>query len=106
LKPIERVLVCGRRSGDRVKVTATTRALESPALESPYKYLWAGIGIETYVIRKIAVRTERGIKFAYVLLDSEVSAKIDNGSKHASAVATKEALKVLRESDWTEVVAQ
>jgi hypothetical protein len=101
LKPIERVLVCGRRSGDRVKVTATTRALESP-----YKYLWAGIGIETYVIRKIAVRTERGIKFAYVLLDSEVSAKIDNGSKHASAVATKEALKVLRESDWTEVVAQ
>ena len=97
MKPIERLLVCGRRSGDRVNVTATTRALESL-----YTDWGVGIGIETYVLRKIAVRTERGIKFAYVLLDSEISKRIDSGSKHANAVATKEAMKLLYHSDWTE----
>jgi hypothetical protein len=93
---IERVLVCGRRSGDRVKVTATTRTLEI------HTDCGVGIGTETYVIRKIAIRTERGIKFAYVLLDSEISKRIDSGSRHASAVATKEAMKVLGQSDWAE----
>jgi hypothetical protein len=76
-------------------MTDTTRALESP-----YTDWGVGIGIETYVIHKIAMRSERGIKFAYVLLESEISKQINSGSQHANTVATKEALKVLHHSDW------